>query len=49
MRPKILDHVALWVADRDPITDFVTERLTMHVIEKTDKFTLVGTNARRGS
>jgi catechol 2,3-dioxygenase-like lactoylglutathione lyase family enzyme len=48
MRPKILDHVALWVADRDPITDFVTERLTMHVIEKTDKFTLVGTNARRG-
>src|SRR4029077_5564618 len=48
MRPKILDHVALWVADRDPITDFVTERLTMHVIEKTDKFTLVGSNARRG-
>jgi catechol 2,3-dioxygenase-like lactoylglutathione lyase family enzyme len=48
MRPKILDHVALWVADREPITDFVTERLTMHVIEKTDKFTLVGTNARRG-
>ena len=48
MRPKILDHVALWVGDRDPITDFVTERLTMHVIEKTDKFTLVGTNARRG-
>ncbi len=48
MRPKILDHVALWVADRDPITDFLTERLTMHVIEKTDKFTLVGTNARRG-
>ena len=27
MRPKTLDHVALWVADRDPITDFVTERL----------------------
>ena len=48
MKPKILDHVALWVGDRDSITDFVTERLTMHVIEKTDKFTLVGTNARRG-
>src|SRR5512132_154558 len=48
MRPKILDHVALWVADREPITEFVTERLTMHVIEKTDKFTLLGTNARRG-
>jgi catechol 2,3-dioxygenase-like lactoylglutathione lyase family enzyme len=48
MRPKTLDHVALWVADRDPITDFVTDRLSMHVIEKTDKFTLVGTDARRG-
>jgi catechol 2,3-dioxygenase-like lactoylglutathione lyase family enzyme len=48
MRPKTLDHVALWVADRDSITDFLTERLSMHVIEQTDKFTLVGTNARRG-
>src|SRR5436309_14648433 len=48
MRPKILDHVALWVADREPITEFVTERLAMHVIERTDKFTLVGSDARRG-
>ena len=48
MRPKTLDHVALWVADRDAITDFLTERLSMHVIERTDKFTLVGTDARRG-
>ena len=48
MRPQILDHVALWVADRDRIADFVTERLSMHIIERTDKFTLVGTNARRG-
>ena len=23
MRPRTLDHVALWVADRDPIVDFV--------------------------
>jgi len=48
MRPKTLDHVALWVADRDRIADFATERLSMHVIERTDKFTLVGTDARRG-
>ena len=48
MRPKTLDHVALWVADRDRIAEFVTERLSMHVIERTDKFTLVGTDARRG-
>jgi len=48
MRPKTLDHVALWVADRERIADFATERLSMHVIERTDKFTLVGTDARRG-
>ncbi len=48
MRPKTLDHVALWVADRDAITDFLTARLSMHVIDRTEKFTLVGTNARRG-
>jgi len=42
MRPKTLDHVALWVADRDAITDFLVERLSMHVIERTDKFTLAG-------
>jgi catechol 2,3-dioxygenase-like lactoylglutathione lyase family enzyme len=48
MRPKTLDHVALWVADRDWIADFLTERLSMHVIERTDKFTLVGSDARRG-
>jgi len=48
MRPQTLDHVALWVADRDPIADFVTAHLGMHVIERTDKFTLVGSDARRG-
>ncbi len=48
MRPKTFDHVALWVADRDPIADFVTAHLGMHVIDRTDKFTLVGSDARRG-
>jgi catechol 2,3-dioxygenase-like lactoylglutathione lyase family enzyme len=48
MRPKILDHVALWVADRDRIADIVTRHLGMHVIERTDKFTLVGSDARHG-
>jgi catechol 2,3-dioxygenase-like lactoylglutathione lyase family enzyme len=48
MRLKTLDHVALWVADRDRIADFLTERVGMHVIERTDKFTLVGSDARRG-
>jgi catechol 2,3-dioxygenase-like lactoylglutathione lyase family enzyme len=48
MNLNSLDHVALWVADRDPIADFVTRHLGMHVIDRTDKFTLVGSNARRG-
>jgi catechol 2,3-dioxygenase-like lactoylglutathione lyase family enzyme len=45
--PKTLDHVALWVADRDRIAGFVTTRLGMHVIDRTDTFTLVGADARR--
>ena len=48
MRPKTLDHIALWVVDRDQIADFLEQHLTMHVIERTDKFTLMGTDARRG-
>jgi catechol 2,3-dioxygenase-like lactoylglutathione lyase family enzyme len=48
MEPTSLDHVALWVEDRDAIADFATAHLGMHVIERTDRFTLVGSDARRG-
>ena len=48
MEPTSLDHVALWVADRDAIAGFATAHLGMHVIERTDRFTLVGSDARRG-
>lgn len=48
MKPTRLDHVALWVANRDRIADFATAHLGMHVIERTDRFTLVGSDARRG-
>jgi catechol 2,3-dioxygenase-like lactoylglutathione lyase family enzyme len=48
VEPTSLDHVALWVADRDPIAQFATAHLGMHVIERTDRFTLVGSDARRG-
>jgi len=48
VRPETLDHVALWVADRDRIAVFVDERVGMHVIDRTDAFTLVGSDARRG-
>src|SRR6266480_611180 len=48
MQANALDHVALWVADRDLIADFVTEKVGMHVVDRTDAFTLVGSDARRG-
>jgi catechol 2,3-dioxygenase-like lactoylglutathione lyase family enzyme len=48
MRPEALDHVALWVADRDALADFLVDRLGLHVIERTDAFTLLGADARRG-
>jgi catechol 2,3-dioxygenase-like lactoylglutathione lyase family enzyme len=48
MNPKTLDHVAYWLADRDFVADFAVRHLGMHVIERTDAFTLVGSDARRG-
>jgi catechol 2,3-dioxygenase-like lactoylglutathione lyase family enzyme len=48
MQPTSLDHVALWVEDRDPLADFVCSYLGMHVIERTDDFTLVGADALLG-
>jgi catechol 2,3-dioxygenase-like lactoylglutathione lyase family enzyme len=48
MNPTKLDHVAYWVADRQPIAEFATAHLGMHVIDQTEKFTLLGSNARRG-
>jgi catechol 2,3-dioxygenase-like lactoylglutathione lyase family enzyme len=48
VNPTKLDHVAYWVADRDTVADFVTRHLGMHVIDRTDRFTLVGSDARRG-
>ena len=47
MTPKTLDHVALWVADRDAIAEKAIEQLGMHVIERTDRFTLMGADALR--
>jgi catechol 2,3-dioxygenase-like lactoylglutathione lyase family enzyme len=48
MELERLDHVALWVEDRDAIADFAEAHLGMHVIERTDRFTLIGSDARRG-
>jgi catechol 2,3-dioxygenase-like lactoylglutathione lyase family enzyme len=46
--PSSLDHVALWVDERQPMAAFLCDHLGMHVIEETDTFTLVGVDAKLG-
>jgi catechol 2,3-dioxygenase-like lactoylglutathione lyase family enzyme len=48
VQPKILDHVAFWVAEREPVAQFLERHLGMHRIAEEDNFTLMGSNARRG-
>ena len=48
MEPKTLDHVAFWLADREPVVRFLERHLGMHVIAREPNFTLLGSNARRG-
>jgi catechol 2,3-dioxygenase-like lactoylglutathione lyase family enzyme len=43
-----LDHVALWVEDREAVAAHALEKLGVRAIEETDRFTLVGADARRG-
>jgi catechol 2,3-dioxygenase-like lactoylglutathione lyase family enzyme len=45
---QTLDHVALWVEDREAVAAHALERLRVHVIEETERFTLVGADPRRG-
>jgi catechol 2,3-dioxygenase-like lactoylglutathione lyase family enzyme len=46
--PKTLDHVAFWVADREPIVRYLERHLGMHVIAQEPNFSLMGADARRG-
>jgi catechol 2,3-dioxygenase-like lactoylglutathione lyase family enzyme len=48
VEPLSLDHVALWVANRERMASTAIERLGVRVIEQTDRFTLLGADARRG-
>lgn len=48
MEPKTLDHVAYWIADREPVVAFCERHLGMHVIDRQENFTLIGSDARRG-
>jgi catechol 2,3-dioxygenase-like lactoylglutathione lyase family enzyme len=44
----LLDHVALRVPDRGELTEFLTVHLGLRVIEETERFTLVGADAKLG-
>ena len=48
VNPNTLDHIAFWVTERDAIVDSATAKLGMHVIDRQDNFTLIGSDARRG-
>ena len=45
---RSLDHVALWTDEREALEGFLLERTGVHEIERTDAFTLLGADARRG-
>ena len=48
VQPQTLDHVALWVAARERMAADAVARLGLRVIEQTERFTLLGADARRG-
>ncbi|MEW6636053.1 MAG: VOC family protein [Actinomycetota bacterium] len=48
MKVKKLDHVALYMSDRDSAADFLTSGLGFHVVDHTDRYTLVGAGGRIG-
>jgi catechol 2,3-dioxygenase-like lactoylglutathione lyase family enzyme len=48
MEVESFDHVALWTAERDALAELLTACCGMHVISRTETFTLVGGDARQG-
>jgi len=43
-----LDHIALYMSDRDEAARFLTTHLGVHVVDHTDRYTLVGAGGRLG-
>lgn len=48
MNPLTLDHVALYVPDRDKLAIELCDLLDVHVIDRTGRYTLVGASATSG-
>ncbi len=48
MEVQRLDHIALYMRDRDTAAEFLTAHLGFHVVDRTDRYTLVGAGGRIG-
>lgn len=48
MEVQKLDHIALYMRDRDTAAEFLTSHLGFHVVDRTDRYTLVGAGGRIG-
>lgn len=48
MEIEKLDHVALYMSDREAAAAFLTSHLGLHVVDRTDRYTLVGAGGRIG-
>ena len=48
MKIQKLDHIALYMGDRDAAAAFLTTHLDFHVVDRTERYTLVGAGGRIG-
>ncbi len=48
MKIEKLDHIALYMSDRDAAADFLTSYVGFHIVDHTDRYTLVGAGGRIG-
>ena len=48
MKIRTLDHVALYMKNRGAVVEFLTSYLGLHVVDHTDRYTLVGAGGRIG-
>jgi catechol 2,3-dioxygenase-like lactoylglutathione lyase family enzyme len=48
MKVQKLDHIALYMNDRDAAARFLTTHLGFHVVDHTERYTLVGAGGRLG-
>jgi catechol 2,3-dioxygenase-like lactoylglutathione lyase family enzyme len=48
MKIQRLDHIALYMGDRDAAAGFLTTRLGFHIVDHTERYTLVGAGGRLG-